>query len=103
MNTKPKQGVFSAIDSFAIKSRNEFYLIGELIEGEIKPTWFVNIPLNKSLSITVRIKSVEDVAFTHERERYKLIIVDSDGESSELLLGLNVGNENIDITIDGED
>ena len=103
MNTKPVQGVFAVVDSFAIKSRNEFYLIGELTEGKIEPMWFVNVPLNKSLNITVRIKSIEDVDFTHERGRYKLIIVDSDPESTELLLGLNIGSETVNITIDGED
>lgn len=103
MNTKTVQGVFAIIDSFAIKSRNEFYLIGELTEGKIESMWFVNIPLNKSLSITVRIKSIEDVDFTHEKGRYKLIIVDSDSESTELLLGLNIGSERVNITIDGED
>ncbi|TSJ38902.1 hypothetical protein FO440_20600 [Mucilaginibacter corticis] len=103
MITKPVQGVFAVIDSFAIKSRNEFYLIGELTEGKIEPMWFINVPLNKSLSITVRIKSTEDVDFTHEKGRYKLIIVDSDSESTELLLGLNIGSETVNITIDGED
>lgn len=103
MNTKPVQGVFAVIDSFAIKSRNEFYLIGELTEGKIESMWFVNVPLNKSLSITVRIKSIENVDFTHEKGRYKLIIVDSDSESTELLLGLNIGSETVNITIDGED
>ncbi|MHB8207185.1 hypothetical protein [Mucilaginibacter sp.] len=100
---KPIQGVFAIIDSFAIKSRNEFYLIGEISDGEIKPKWFVNIPLNKSLNLAVRIKSVEEIDFSNERSRYKLIIVDSDSQSTELLLGLNIGNEPVDITIDGED
>ncbi len=103
MNTKPIEGVFAVIESFSIKSRNEFYLIGELTEGKIASTWFVNIPLNKSLSVTVRIKSIEDVDFTQEKGRYKLIIVDSDSESTELLLGLNIGSETVNITIDGED
>ena len=103
MNNKPAQGIFAVIDSFAIKSRNEFYLIGELTEGKIESMWFVNVPLNKSLSITVRIKSIEDIDFTNERGRYKLIIVNSDSESTELLLGLNIGSESVNITIDGEE
>jgi len=103
MTTKPIEGVFSVIDSFAIKSRNEFYIIGKMSEGEVKSTWFANIPLNKSLSITLRIKSVEDVDFTKERNRYKLIIGDSHPGSTELLLGLNIGIESVNITIDGED
>jgi ABC-type uncharacterized transport system ATPase subunit len=103
MNTKPVQGVFAVIDSFAIKRREEFYLIGELTAGEIEPMWFVNVPINKSLSITVRIKSIEDIEFAHERGRCKLIIVDSDSESTELLLGLNIGSGSVDIKIEGED
>lgn len=63
----------------------------------------MNVPLNKSLSITVRIKSVKDIDFGNERGRYKLIIVDSDLEFIELLLGLNIGSETVNITIDGED
>lgn len=103
MNAKPIQGIFSVIDSFAIKSKNEFYIIGEMTEGGVESTWFVNIPLNKSLSITLRIKCVEDVDFTNERNRYQLITINSDPESTELLLGLNIGSELINITIAGED
>jgi hypothetical protein len=50
MKTKPIQGVFSVIDSFVIQSRNEFYLTGEMSEGEIKSTWF-DIPLKNKKRI----------------------------------------------------
>jgi len=52
MDAKTRQGLFHVIDSFTIKRRNEVYLIGNLLEGEINAEWFVNIPLNKSLSFT---------------------------------------------------
>jgi len=103
MNIRETQGVFSVIDSFAINNRNEFYLIGELIEGELQSGWYANIILNKSLNLTVKIKVIEDIDFTHERNKYKLIIVASDAELTELLLGLNIGSETVKITIDGED
>jgi hypothetical protein len=72
-----------------------------LIGGEIETMWSINVPLNKSLSVSVRIKSIENIDFTQERDRYKLIIVDSDSESTELLLGLNIGSETINVTIGG--
>lgn len=101
METKSVQGVFTVIDSFAIEARNEFYLIGELTEGEIQPNWFVNIALNSSLAVTLEIKAIENVKFTQEHNQYKLIIVDSDEESIDLLLGLNIGSETVRITTDG--
>ncbi|MGZ5244352.1 MAG: hypothetical protein ACXWW0_10655 [Bacteroidia bacterium] len=51
-----KRGVFEVVDSFAIKRRNEFYLIGNLKEGEVQPNWFINIPLNKTLSLNCVIQ-----------------------------------------------
>jgi len=103
MKTKSIEGVFAVVDSFAINNRNEFYLIGELIEGKIEADWFVNLPLNSTIDLTLRIKSIEDIDFSKERNRYKLIIVDSEPESTELLLGLSIGSETVNITIEGED
>jgi hypothetical protein len=103
MKNEFTQGQFAVIDSFAIEARNEFYLIGELIGGTAEPGWFVNIALNATLGLTVRIKAIEEVKFTHERDRYKLIIIDSDEESTALLLGLNIGSEQVMITVDGKD
>jgi hypothetical protein len=97
------QGQFAVIDSFAIEARNEFYLIGEVVKGTAERGWFINIALNATLDLTVRIKAVEEVKFTHERERYTLIVIDSDEQSIEILLGLNIGSEQVMITVDGKD
>lgn len=51
MNIKPIQGVFCVIDSFAIQSKNEFYLIGEMSVDEIKSTWF-DIPLKNKKNLS---------------------------------------------------
>jgi hypothetical protein len=103
METKQVQGNFDVVDSFAIKNRNEFYLIGELVDGEIEPGWYINVSLNSTLALTIKIKSTENIDFPNERNRYKLIIIDSDSEMTELLLGLGIGCEKVKITIDGED
>ena len=102
MDTNNRQGLFEVIDSFAIKRRNEFYLIGQLKEGKVQEQWFVNIPFNKSLSMTVRITTIEEVD-TQNSGKYKLLIFSGEDEIIDLLLGLNIGNESLDITIEGVD
>lgn len=103
MNTKIRQGQFEVIDSFAIRRRNEFYLIGQLKEGTVQENWFINVLFNKSLSITVRIAAVEDIEISSEGNKYKLLIASGDNETINLLLGLKIGSEFLDITIEGED
>ena len=103
MNTKIRQGQFEVIDSFAIRRRNEFYLIGHLKEGTVQEKWFINVPFNNSLSLTVRITAMEDIEISSENNNYKLVIVSGDNETIDLLLGLKIGSEYLDITIEGED
>ena len=103
MDTKIRQGQFEVIDSFALRRRNEFYLIGQQIEGTVQERWFINVPLSKSLSLSVRIKAVEDIEISSEIRKYKLLIVSGDNETIDLLLGLKIGSELLDITIEGED
>lgn len=103
MHTKVRQGQFEVIDSFAIRGRNEFYLIGDLKEGDVREKWFINIPFNKSFSMSVRIKAIEDVEISSEAKKYKLLIVEGDDEAISLLLGLKIGSEYLDITIEGKD
>jgi len=103
MNRNIRQGQFEVIDSFAIRRRNEFYLIGQLKDGAMKENWFVNVPLNKSFSMTVRITAIEEVEISSEKNKYNLVIVSGDNETINLLLGLQIGSEYLDITIEGED
>jgi hypothetical protein len=107
MKQKQIEGRFHVIDSFAIKKRNEFYLIGTVAEGQVQEQWFANIPLNKSLSLTVRISQIEEIEMTNGGGTYKLLIirddVDNDPNFLMLMLGLNIGSELLDITIEGGD
>ncbi|MBK9962988.1 MAG: hypothetical protein IPP06_17180 [Saprospiraceae bacterium] len=103
MNTEIRQGQFEVIDSFAIRRRNEFYLIGQLKEGTVQENWFINVPFNQSLSMTFRIKAIEDVEISSEDNKYKLLIVSGDNEIIGLLLGLKIESEYLNITIEGQD
>ena len=103
MKSKSPEGIFQVIDSFTIRKRKQFYLIGNITKGEIQKDWFVNIGFNESLALTIRISEIEEVEMASESEKHTLLIVDCDETAIDLLMGLNVGLEYLPITIDGED
>ena len=97
------EGMFEVIDSFAIRNRKQFYLIGKMINGKVQENWFVNVPFNESLSMTVRINQIEEIEMSSENEKYTLLIVDCDNEAIDLFLALKIGLEYLPITIEGQD
>lgn len=97
------QGVFEEIDSFAIRRRKQFYIIGKVKKGEIKEKWFVNIPFNSSFSMSVRVSEIEEIEAASEKEPLTLLIVDCDEEAIDLYMALHVSLEYLPITIEGED
>ena len=98
-----KQGVFEVIDSFAIRKRNQFYLIGKIFEGTIEENWFVHVPFNSNLAMTVRINKIEEIEMASEKEPHTLLIVDCDNESIDFFLSLKMELEKLIVTIQGED
>jgi len=104
MSNLNRQGVFEVIESFAITRLNVFYLIGTIKEGTIQANWFVNVPLNRSLSMTIRIHEIEEVLLSSQKQPLTLLIVNcEDQEMTELLLAQNINSESLDITIEGLD
>ena len=104
MELKDKVGIFNVIDSFVIRRKNEFYLIGQLSEGELKEGYYINIVLNPNLLISAKISLIEDVEISNDKEIYKLIIINNfDKELNDILFCQNVGSEKIYITTTGED
>lgn len=95
------EGMFEVIDSFGIRNRNQFYLIGKVIKGKIQENWFVNVPFNESLSMTVRINQIEEIEMSSDYEKYTLLIVDCDDEAIDLFLALKIRLEYLPITIKG--
>lgn len=103
MKGRIRQGLFEVIESFAIIKKNEFYLLGKITEGIVNENWFINIPLNGSLAMTIRISEMEDIKFSSEKEDYKLVIIKGNAELIDFLLALKISSEFLDITIEGED
>ena len=96
------KGKFHAISSFAIKSRVEFYLIGTVVEGEIRTQWFINVPLNMALRLTLRIRQIEEVEMAGDKTKYLLLTIQDD-ETWSFLLGLDIGSEFLNSTEEGDD
>ncbi|MNK09788.1 hypothetical protein D3C87_277660 [compost metagenome] len=53
--------------------------------------------------MTIRISEIEEIEMTSEKVKYHLIIVKGDEETLDFLLGLNIGSELLDVTIEGND
>ncbi|WP_235299780.1 hypothetical protein, partial [Portibacter marinus] len=83
--------------------RGEFYLIGNLEKGMIRESWFVNLSVSNSMTLTLRIASVEDVKMSNDESEYKLLIVSGDAQTLELLLALKISSELVQITKEGKD
>lgn len=97
------RGRFQAIDSFAIRRRGEFYIIGHLTEGEAQEQWFACVSLNSSLAITLRIAQIETVVMSGSSEECQLLIVSGTSADIDFLLSLNIGAEPINISVEGAD
>jgi len=103
MRKKELQGELEVIESFAMTSRNEFYLIGRLKAGEARENWFANITLNSSLVLTLRIKAVEEIEMASDRSKYILLIIGGEPEELDIFLSMRIGSETVGISIDGQD
>ncbi|GAB3828785.1 hypothetical protein [Hymenobacter jeollabukensis] len=101
--TPPAQPYLEVIDSFAIRRTQQFFLIGRLY-GTAEPGMFAHIQLNPGLALTVRITAVEEVEFPTENKPYTLLETRGDDpDYLNLMLGLNLGLETVQISVEGED
>lgn len=91
-------GKFDAIDSFAINSRGLFCLIGNMQEGSIEKGWFVHVPLNQSLNLSLQIDEIETITLRGDQETYLVLITTCEWDLRNLLLGLNIGLEYLEVT-----
>lgn len=98
------EGMFEVIDSFVIRKRGQFYLIGKVIKGKIQKNWFVQVPFNESVSMTVQINEIEEIEMASRDGKYTLLIVDCEEDAIDLFLILKIGLEYLPITtVEGQD
>lgn len=89
---------FLAVGSFFVKSRNLYMIVGDVVGGEVKAGSFVSIRLNPSLSIAAKVGSVEVVEVAHEERNYLGLVIEyDDAEDLEMLAGLGVGGETLEL------
>ncbi|MFK7934121.1 MAG: hypothetical protein AB8G22_11480 [Saprospiraceae bacterium] len=103
MKINKYQGTFEVLDTFAIRSRNQFYLIGKLTKGRIEENWFLNIPLNDSLDLTIRVHKIEAVEIASDDDEYILLTTNCDEEAIDFYLALRIGGEYLPVSIEGLD
>jgi hypothetical protein len=94
-------GRFQAIESFQIFPDNQYGIIGDVIEGVIRPGAYAHIRLNATLSLTAMINELKEIQLSSEQSKHKLLLFNEPVE--DLLFAMNVGCEVIEIRISGED
>jgi hypothetical protein len=98
--------IFKAIDSFYLTPDKTYGIIGDISEGKIEAGYFVNIPLNSSMSVCARIDKIQDIQFSRFDDSHKVIFVknrDDDFDFTQVLHCMNVDSEILEITFTGEE
>ena len=103
MSDSPIKGKFSVLESFAVYNRKEFYMMGQVLEGEVEANWFVIVPFNASFGMTARISKVEEIVLAGRKESFHLLTFDGDAEMLDLMLDMNIGGEILKISSEGSD
>lgn len=92
----PPTARFHVIDSFDIKNRNTFVLLGEVIEGKVTLDMWVQIPLNSTISWEGKVTSIDQIDW--RKETYVGLGIEyEDTADRSIWTGLNVGLETIHI------
>jgi len=97
-------GRLQAIESFLISPDNQYGIVGDMIEGTVRPGAYARIQLNPSLSLTARIDEVKEIQLSDEKGHHKLLLFNEPVEDlNGILHAMNVGNEIVEIHMSGED
>lgn len=95
-------GRFKAIESFLIRPGNEFGIIGDLVEGSVERGNFVSIRLNSSINILARIDEIKQIYLSGGEDPHTLLLFhEPESDVSDVLHGLNVGSEILQVHATG--
>lgn len=97
-------GKLHAIESFLVSPDNLYGIIGDMIDGIVRPGAYAHIQLNSMINLTARIDEVKDIQLSCEHGQHKMILFKAEDEDlNGFLHAMNVGNETVEIRISGED
>lgn len=93
--------IFKVLHSYGIPERNYYVLHGRIQSGEVKAGMYAGIVLNPSLTMTVKIKEVLSLEHVDKRPVETLLVIHYEDELEySLMMGMNVYDEEVTITLE---
>lgn len=90
--------------TFTVSTPTPLFVVAvEVLEGTVSPNMFMRIPLNQSLDITVRIRSIETISNSWGLSLQGLCIQCLDDTSRQFIDALHIGDEILVASQRGED
>jgi hypothetical protein len=100
--SKKKEGKFQVLKSVVVSEQNEFHLFGKLREGNLAAGWFINIPLNAAISVTIRVTSCEEVETPEDGKKYTLLTIPTEADMLAIFAQVNLEKVYCAVSADGE-
>ncbi|HSJ23171.1 MAG TPA: hypothetical protein VK929_00705 [Longimicrobiales bacterium] len=98
------EAVFRAETAFPLDQRKVIVVQGRIVEGSVRAGMFLHIPFNPAVKMTARIDSVEYIDHQIGGESsIGLCLKYEDTLHRNVLLGLNIGAEDLVVSDEGED
>ena len=92
---------FHVKNTFEIPARKLFVMAGTILDGKIQVGMFIRITCNSALGMTARIHSIE---FARRKDGEDVCLcIEAEPELAEMLRGLNIADETVEITTIGAD
>jgi hypothetical protein len=93
---------FLVSELWYLETRKLCVMAGQIVSGTIKPGMFLNVPMNSSLSMTIRIDGIEFARRSHE-ELVCLTYQCEDKLDFEIIEGCGFIGETLEVTLEGSD
>ena len=88
---------FHVKETFEIPSRDLFVMAGDLVSGTVRAGMLIHIRLNSQVATTVPIYRIETAQLTDQRGRQFCLCVRGSAEDRQILRGMNIRDEVVDV------